>query len=305
MFLWLLMEEKKLKEKKLKNNETEVSRLEEVMEKYPVEYGDTYLVNGEHLYICADSNTIQLDQADLLLIDPPYLITDIDFDENGWDVESIIQKYKELSRMYLISFGSIELLARIAHIWHMRFSGCWVKPRGVMRSSRAKIPMTSHEFYAIYSHTNKTKDLVFNKVHYDAAPYVKVQKRQQKIRNTNNQIDAINGSRFQDGYVCSNEGKREYTSTLHFPVKGTMKFEERTLHPTQKPIGLLEVLIQWFSNPGDTVLDTFAGSGSTLIAAMRTNRKSIAIEKEPHWVSCGLDRFDRMNIPYEKYRKVG
>lgn len=50
------------------------------------------------------------------------------------------------------------------------------------------------------------------------------------------------------------------------------------LHPTQKPLGILKPLIQTFSQPGETVLDSFAGSGSTLAAAAALGRRYIGIE---------------------------
>lgn len=53
------------------------------------------------------------------------------------------------------------------------------------------------------------------------------------------------------------------------------------IHPTQKPIEILEYFIELLSNPGDTVLDTFAGSGSTGVAAQNINRNFILIEKDP------------------------
>jgi adenine-specific DNA-methyltransferase len=49
-------------------------------------------------------------------------------------------------------------------------------------------------------------------------------------------------------------------------------------HPTQKPLGILRPLIEAFSRPGDTVLDSFAGSGSTLVAARELGRRFIGIE---------------------------
>lgn len=53
------------------------------------------------------------------------------------------------------------------------------------------------------------------------------------------------------------------------------------VHPTQKPLGLLEELICNSSGPGDLVLDPFAGSGSTLVAAMRSGRRAIGVELSP------------------------
>ena len=50
------------------------------------------------------------------------------------------------------------------------------------------------------------------------------------------------------------------------------------LHPTQKPIGILKPLIEAFSHPGDIILDPFAGSGSTLVAARELGRSFIGIE---------------------------
>ena len=53
------------------------------------------------------------------------------------------------------------------------------------------------------------------------------------------------------------------------------------LHPTQKPVALFEYLIRTYTNEGDTVLDNCAGSGTTGVACLNTNRKFILIEKDP------------------------
>ena len=52
----------------------------------------------------------------------------------------------------------------------------------------------------------------------------------------------------------------------------------RALHPTQKPLGILEPLVAYSTNPGDVILDLFAGSGSTLVAAKLAGRRAIGVE---------------------------
>lgn len=59
--------------------------------------------------------------------------------------------------------------------------------------------------------------------------------------------------------------------------------KEKTSHPTQKPVKLFEYLIKTYTNEDDTVLDNCAGSGTTAIAAMNTNRNYIMMEKEKEY----------------------
>lgn len=63
-------------------------------------------------------------------------------------------------------------------------------------------------------------------------------------------------------------------------------------HPTQKPVLLLEDLIKTFSNEGDTVVDLTAGSGSTAVAAINTNRNFIAIEQDEKYSAIARRRID-------------
>lgn len=63
-------------------------------------------------------------------------------------------------------------------------------------------------------------------------------------------------------------------------------------HPTQKPVALLEDLIQTFSNPGDTVLDFTMGSGSTGVACMNTGRKFIGIELDEKYFRIAEKRIE-------------
>ena len=63
----------------------------------------------------------------------------------------------------------------------------------------------------------------------------------------------------------------------------------RGWHPTQKPVALFEYLIKTYTDPGHTVLDNCAGSGTTAIAAERTGRRWVCIEREPtyYYPACG------------------
>ena len=64
------------------------------------------------------------------------------------------------------------------------------------------------------------------------------------------------------------------------------------LHPTQKPVELLEYLIKTYTNEGDTVLDNCMGSGSTGVAAVNTNRNFIGIEKDNKYFEIAEQRIN-------------
>lgn len=67
------------------------------------------------------------------------------------------------------------------------------------------------------------------------------------------------------------------------------------LHPTQKPVPLLEYLIRTYTNEGHTVLDNCMGSGSTGVACLRTGRRFIGIEKDPQYFQIAEERL-RMEV---------
>lgn len=83
------------------------------------------------------------------------------------------------------------------------------------------------------------------------------------------------------------DGKKYKSNILEY------KKDYNGYHPTQKPVLLLEDLIKTYSNEGDTVLDFTAGSMSTAIACINTNRKGIMIEKDSHYFKVGSERVER------------
>ena len=87
-----------------------------------------------------------------------------------------------------------------------------------------------------------------------------------------------------------------------------MKFEldeKSKLHPTQKPVPLLEYLVKTYTNEGDLVLDNCAGSGTTAIACLNTNRQFIVMEKEQKYYDIILKRVADFNKNFEQQTLFG
>lgn len=70
-------------------------------------------------------------------------------------------------------------------------------------------------------------------------------------------------------------------------------YDER-LHPTQKPVELIEYLIKTYSNEGDVILDNCIGSGTTAIAAINTNRNFIGFELDKNYFDIANQRIKKL-----------
>ena len=80
---------------------------------------------------------------------------------------------------------------------------------------------------------------------------------------------------------------------------------EKTIHPCQFPVELIERCLLAFTNKGDYVLDPFGGVGSTLIAAVKHNRKAVSVDKEKKYSYIARDRFDKFCSEELKVRPLG
>ena len=102
------------------------------------------------------------------------------------------------------------------------------------------------------------------------------------------------------GTKTANYGKADketfYDSTERYPLS-VQRFGSRidgaALHPTQKPIALMEYLIRTYTNEGDTVLDNTMGSGTTGVACMNTGRQFIGIERDPDYFDIACRRIEK------------
>lgn len=236
---------------------------------------------------------------DCILTDPPYLTTDLAFDKEGFDVDQWIEACLHCLKDngYLISFGSIELLAKILTKFTIRWSGCWLKSGSTMRTKTAKKPRGQMESYVVFVKPNsKISELTFNQVKIPGEPYRTIGRRRMRRDGKDCLYKASPESFTKDGYVMENDGWRYQTDVIKEGGKSQMPLQERTEHPTQKPVNVYKTLLEFCTNENDLVLDPFAGSGTLAVAATQLNRRYVCIEKNPEYYAMILDRLSRAGI---------
>jgi DNA modification methylase len=112
-------------------------------------------------------------------------------------------------------------------------------------------------------------------------------------------IDSIFAAAQQEAEAMI-KGRKQANGKVQAVVPNTITYSgglgKDKIHPTQKPTEILEYFIELCTNPGDLVLDTFAGSGSTGIAAKNTGRNCILIERDKKMFDKMSERFsDKLN----------
>src|SRR5690625_1934532 len=232
------------------------------------------LYHGDCLELMKD---IPDGSIDMILCDLPYGIT-----ANQWDavipLEELWKHYKRIIK----DRGAIVLTAQTpfdkvlgsSNLPMLRYEWVWDKRLASGHLNAKKMPLKRHE-----------NILVFYK----------------KLPVYNPQMEK--GDPYDNGYVyveSSNYGKQrpvreKNESGLRYPVS-ILDFSnanrQTRIHPTQKPVALFEYLIRTYTNEGETVLDNCIGSGTTAIAAHRTNRKWIGIELDREYYELAKKRIE-------------
>ena len=116
-------------------------------------------------------------------------------------------------------------------------------------------------------------DRTYNPIKTNGKPYVIKQ----------GGISDVYGNK-ENNITTENNGDRFPTSILK------IKRDKEKVHPTAKPLELMEYLVKTYTNEGDTVLDNAMGSGTTNLACIKLNRKSIGIEKEKQYYDVAVRR---------------
>jgi len=159
------------------------------------------------------------------------------------------------------------------------FAWVWDKKFGANFVQANRQPIKTHEDVLVFTNGGMQPNY-----------YPQMIKRDKPIKKGGNkQSDAIPIARTENAKLFGEQGK-EYnekhpTSIVQFDVR-----KGRGLHPTQKPVELMEYLIKTYTNENEIVLDNTMGSGTTCLAAKELNRKFIGIEKDPKYYEIACQR---------------
>ena len=233
------------------------------------------LLNGDCLKLMKD---LPDGSVDLVLCDPPYGTT-----ECSWDsVLPFDQLWAEYDRVLKVDgaavlFAAQPFTTQLIQSNRKAFRYCWYwlknQPTGFA--------------YARYQPMRKVEDIcVFYRKHgtYNPQGVVEIQGSKVKRRRA---------SQRENVYKMSTLLKEHTQKFKNYP-KNVLQFStERGLHPTQKPVPLLEYLVKTYTNEGDTVLDNCMGSGSTGVAVKRAGgRHFIGMEQNKGYFDIAQKRIE-------------
>ena len=224
---------------------------------------------------------------DCIICDLPYGTTAC-----SWDTiipfDKLWEQYKRIRKdnTPIILFGSepFSTYLRMSNIKEFKYDLIWDKMKG-RQPYLAKIqPMKSHENISVFA-KNKT---VYN-------PQMELAKKENMRDRTKNYNKGCYNSIWgeQKKYHKNNDLENfRYPKTV-ISISGQSKeINHKRLHPTQKPVALLEYLIKTYSNEGDLILDNCSGSGSLAIACHNLKRRFICIEKNYDYWKASVERLE-------------
>ena len=200
---------------------------------------------------------------DMILCDLPYGTTAC-----KWDVvipfEPLWEQYKRIikDRGAIVLFGSEPFSShlRMSNIKQYKYDWVWDKKKGGNPLLAKKRPIVVTENVSVFN----------SKVYYP----IMTEREKIKFRGKNKGIKSeTTGNAFTENKAYTHKYPKNIIEVSNANQRGK-------LHPTQKPVALLEYLIKTYTMEGETVLDNTMGSGSTGVACINTNRNFIGIEKD-------------------------
>ena len=212
--------------------------------------------------------------VDAIITDPPYGTTAckwdsvIPFDEMWARLKKLI---KPNGAVVLFGSEPFSSALRMSNIKEYKYDWVWDKTRGSNFASLKFQPFKCHELISIFS----KKSHIYNPQLTKSRAYVR----------PSGEKSIVYGMK-HDSIKTENTGFRHPLSIQAF------KKDQNALHPTQKPVALMEYLIKTYTLPGETVLDFTMGSGSTGVAAKKLGRNFIGIELEAEYFEIAKNRIN-------------
>lgn len=217
--------------------------------------------------------------VDMILTDPPYGTT-----QNKWDsVINLEDMWKEVWRVLkpngacvLFSAQPYTSILVTSQIKFYKYEWVWVKNLKTGNLNARRMPMGGHETLQVF---------------YKKPPTYNPQKRKRttevKSGNKFNSKTTNYGNQREDYLDRQSDEISPDTALLQFKC---VHNSSGKVHPTQKPVDLLEYLIKTYTNENEVVLDFTMGSGSTGVASLNTNRKFLGIEMNEGYFNIGVNR---------------
>ena len=238
---------------------------------------DVKLIHGD----CLEILPTLTEQVDAIITDLPYGTTACKWDEII-PLEPMWEQVKRICKGVFITTASQPFTSKlvISNINQFKCEWIWYKDNACNFIQAKNHPMKYHENIIVFG----LGKITYNPIMLDVG------------KSSN--IGGKNTPRTKKGGFLPNEvnniGSRKsnlrYPKTLQYFSKPKHNSYNGNLHPTQKPVALYEYLIRTYTNEGDTILDIAGGSGTTAVAAIKTNRNCILIEKEEKYFSIAQRR---------------
>ncbi len=211
---------------------------------------------------------LELGSVDAIIMDPPYGTTALKWDQ----APNLARMWAALDRVtrpesVIVSFCAQPFTTDliVSNRKNFRYELIWEKGTAVGFLSANRRPLRAHENIVVFC--KKPGASKYRPQFTAGRPY------RSKSRGK-----AVHYGKVHDG------GTRENTGTRH--PRSVLKHNQPrpSLHPTQKPLELVEWLVRSFTDVGDLVVDPFMGSGTTIVAAVRAMRRAVGIEREEEYV---------------------
>ena len=224
------------------------------------------------------------ESIDAIVTDPPYGTTDCKWDsvipfDLMW--EQLNRVIKPNGANVLFSTQPFTTALIYSNMKDFRYSLVWDKIRAAGFLNANRMPLKQHEDINVFYKEQPT----YNPQKYIDKPYDKTKYNGSKLDK--NVLGAYTSQ------SSKNEGERFPKSILTFSQNWRRQDQ---IHPTQKPVELMEYLIKTYTNPLETVLDFTMGSGSTGVAAVNTGRRFIGIEMDDKYFEIAEQRINENNL---------